>query len=124
MALLGNHPLQVYWMGVKLHDGWVWIGHHPTLMPKIERPLFDIILPIGGFIFQAVDGEGNPVGARFHVEDLSGRIPPVEQYPEDGLLTVTQIPAGAYPVEASNCSSTSTPASIRAGYSRPAPHQR
>ncbi len=100
----GNHSLQVYWMNVKLYDKWIWIGYHPTLMPEVRKPIFQIILPVDDLIIQAVDSGGNPVGARFYVRDSENRIPPVEHYSRTGLLNLTQLPAGTYIVKAVNCS--------------------
>ncbi len=105
MVPYGNHSLQIFWTDVPILDEWVWVGYHPTIMPKVKAPVFEISLPIDDLIVQAVDTGGNSIGANFTVERLEGILPEMKLYSETGLLNITQLPPGRYRVSAVNCSS-------------------
>ena len=105
MVPYGNHSMQIYWMGVPVLDEWVWVGYHPTIMPRVKAPFLKLTLPIGDLIVQAVDTGGNPIGANFTVRRLEGIVPEMKLYSKTGLLNLTQLPPGRYEVLATNCSS-------------------
>jgi len=100
----GNHSIQVYWMGLKLHDGWLWAGYHPTYHPSKPATEHLLRLPVDDLVVQAVDTGGNPVGASFNVTGLGGRLRLKNLYSRNGSLVVSQLPVADYKVEAVNCS--------------------
>ena len=102
----GNHAAQVYWMGLKLYDGWLWAGYHPTYHPSKPATEHLLRLPVDDLVVQAVDTGGNPVGASFNVTGLGGRLRLKNLYSRNGSLVVSQLPIADYQVEALNCSKT------------------
>ncbi|MEN2974518.1 MAG: hypothetical protein ABDH32_02935 [Candidatus Caldarchaeales archaeon] len=106
MVPQGNHTAQVFWKGLKIFDGWLWTGYHPTIYPWITKPAVEHVLklPVGDLIVQAIDTGGNMVGANFTVmgpnlETSFGNI-----YSRSGLLNITQLPILEYSVRAVNYS--------------------
>lgn len=106
MVPQGNHTALVYWKGVKVFDGWVWAGYHPTIYPWVARPAVEHVLKldVGDLIVSSVDSGGNVVGANFTVigpnrETSFGNI-----YSRAGLLNLSQLPMADYLVRAVNYS--------------------
>ncbi len=102
----GNHTVQVYWKKIKVYDGWMWVGYHPTIYPWMTRPAVEhtLILPVGDLVLQAVDSGGNPVGANFTVIGLNPETSIGNIYVRNGLLNLSQVPVGEYMVRAVNIS--------------------
>jgi len=102
----GNHSVQVYWKKIKVFDGWVWIGYHPTIYPWMTRPAVEHILslPVGDLVVQAVDSGGNPVGANFTVIGLNPETSIGNIYSRNGMINLSQVPIGEYIVRAVNIS--------------------
>lgn len=102
----GNHSIQVYWKKIKVFDGWVWVGYHPTIYPWITHPAVEhtLILPVGDLVVQAVDSGGNPVGANFTIIGLNPETSIGNIYFRNGLLNISQVPLGEYVVRAVNTS--------------------
>ncbi|MCS7126170.1 MAG: Ig-like domain-containing protein [Aigarchaeota archaeon] len=106
MVPQGNHTAQIFWKGVKVFDGWLWTGYHPTIYPWMTRPAVEHVLklPVGDLIVQAVDTGGNSVGANFTVigpnlETSFGNI-----YSRTGLLNISQLPILDYNIRVVNYS--------------------
>ncbi|MEM3742625.1 MAG: hypothetical protein QXU28_06075 [Nitrososphaerota archaeon] len=108
MVPQGNHSIQVFWKNVKVYDGWVWAGYHPTIYPWMTRPAIEhnIITSVGDLVVQAVDSGGKPVGANFTVIGLNPETSFQNIYSRSGLLNVSQLPLGDYLVRAVNTSGT------------------
>ena len=102
----GNHSVQVYWKKIRVFDGWLWIGYHPTIYPWMTRPAVKHILnlPVGDLILQAVDSGGNPVGANFTVIGLNPETSIGNIYSRNGMINLSQVPIGEYMVRAVNSS--------------------
>jgi len=104
----GNHSIQVFWRNVKVYDGWVWAGYHPTIYPWMTRPAIEhnITTSVGDLLVQAVDSGGKTVGANFTVIGLNPETSFQNIYSRNGLLNVSQLPIGDYLVRAVNTSRT------------------
>ena len=102
----GNHSIEVYWKKIKVFDGWVWVGYHPTIYPWMTRPAIEhtLMLPVGDLVVQAVDSGGNPVGANFTVIGLNPETSIGNVYSRNGFLNISQVPVGEYVVRAVNTS--------------------
>jgi len=102
----GNHTAEIYWRGVKVFDGWLWAGYHPTIYPWMTRPATEHILtlPVDDLIVQAISSGGDPVGANYTVIGPNEELSFENIYSEDGLLRLEQLPVAEYLVEATNCS--------------------
>ena len=100
----GNHSIEVWFKGLKLHDGWVWAGYHPTYYSGKPSTSKIIKLNISDLLVQAVDDAGRPVGAVFSVEGPTDETTVPESYAPDGLLNLSQIPIAEYKVKAVNFS--------------------
>ncbi|MEM3952628.1 MAG: hypothetical protein QXP74_04395 [Nitrososphaerota archaeon] len=102
----GNHSIQVFWRNVKVYDGWVWAGYHPTIYPWMTRPAIEhnITTSVGDLVVQVVDTGGNRIGANFTVIGLNPETSIKNFYSRNGLLNFSQVPLGEYVVRAVNVS--------------------
>ena len=102
----GNHTAQIYWKGVKVFDGWLWAGYHPTIYPWMTRParIHDLKLPVDDLIIQAVDTGGGCVGANYTVTGPNPELSFKDIYSRNGTLIISQLPMARYHVRAINCS--------------------
>ena len=103
----GNHTAQIYWKGVKVFDGWLWIGYHPTIRPEVTKQAetYNLKLSVDDLIIQATDTGGGSVGVNYTVTGPSPELNFKEIYSENGTLLIRQLPITSYHVKAVNCSS-------------------
>ena len=103
----GNHTAQIYWMGMKIFDGWLWVGYHPTIQPVVTRQaeIYNLKLPVDDLIIQATDTGGGSVGANYTVMGPSPELNFKDIYSGNGTLIIRQLPIAQYHVKAVNCSS-------------------
>ncbi|MEM2370544.1 MAG: carboxypeptidase-like regulatory domain-containing protein [Ignisphaera sp.] len=106
MVPQGNHTVQVFWRNIKVFDGWVWAGYHPTIYPWMTMPAVEhkVATSVGDLVVQAVDSGGNPMGANFTVIGLNPETSIGDIYSRSGLLNISQLPIGDYLVRAVNTS--------------------
>ena len=102
----GNHTAQIYWRSVKVFDGWLWVGYHPTIQPVVTRQaeIYDLKLPVDDLIVQATDTGGGSVGANYTVTGPSLELNFKDIYARNGTLIIRQLPITWYHVKAVNCS--------------------
>ncbi|MCL7384016.1 MAG: carboxypeptidase-like regulatory domain-containing protein [Thaumarchaeota archaeon] len=100
----GNHTAEIYWRGVKVFDGWLWVGYHPTIYPWMTRPavLHELKLPVADLLVEAVDTGGNRMPANFTVIGPTPEASITNIYSRSGLLNVSQLPIAEYHVKASS----------------------
>ncbi len=98
----GNHTIQIFWRSVKVYDGWVWVGYHPTIYPWMTRPAveYTLILPVGDLIVKAVDTGGNILPASFTVLGPTLETTFENMYSQTGILNISQLPIAEYKVSA------------------------
>lgn len=101
MVPQANHSIQVSWRGVKLYEGWIWAGYHPTIHPYKPAVQYELSLPVADLVVEAVDTGGNRLPANFTV---IGPTPEASLNisSESGLLNASQMPAGEYRVRAAS----------------------
>ena len=87
---------------MRLYEGWVWAGYHPTYYFREPSTGAKIRLDISDLLVQAVDGAGRPVGAAFSVEGPTPETTIHELYSASGLLNLSQLPMAEYRVRAVN----------------------
>jgi len=100
----GNHSIEVQFKGLKLHDGWVWAGYHPTYHFRKPSTSISIKLNVSDLLVQVVDSAGRPVGATFTVEGPTAETTVPELYSPNGFLNISQLPIAEYKVRAYNYS--------------------
>ena len=102
----GNHTVQIYWMDVKVFDGWLWVGYHPTIQPEVTKQaeVYDLKLPVDDLIIQATDTGGGSVGVNYTVMGPSSKLNFRGIYSRNGTLIIRQLPITRYHVKAVNCS--------------------
>jgi len=100
----GNHTVEIYWKDVKVFDGWLWAGYHPTIYPWMSRPavLHELRLPVADLLVEAVDTGGNRVPANFTVTGPSPETSITDIFSTSGLLNISQLPITEYHVKASS----------------------
>ncbi|RLI43589.1 hypothetical protein DRO64_05365 [Candidatus Bathyarchaeota archaeon] len=103
----GNHTAQIYWRGVKVFDGWLWVGYHPTIQPVVtsRAEIYNLKLPVDDLIIQATDTGGGSVGANYTIMGPSPELSFKNIYAKNGTLIIRQLPIARYDVKAVNCSS-------------------
>jgi len=115
----GNHSIEAYHRGVKIHEGWIWVGYHPTISPA--KPITSKILKlqVADLLVQAMDAGGNPVGAEFKVEGPTPETSLENTYSRTGFLNLSQVPVIEYRVEAANESKAFDNVARAEGYFKP-----
>jgi hypothetical protein len=101
MVPQANHSIQASWRGVKVYEGWIWAGYHPTIHPYKPAVSYELTLPVADLIVEAVDTGGNRLPANFTVIGPTPEAS-VNISSGSGLLNASQMPAGEYRVRAAS----------------------